>query len=507
MPFSIRSPGRAPPARRSNNPKSGALRVGLPASLAGSDGQIVLKFAPPTTICDPGAWVSEDANGDGVSDEVWYGSIIPRIKSIGGVQTVERLSSDGSFEISACEAAQAQYRIGSGAWTDIGLPYTSKASLCQTISEAPPPALASANLPDVRFRIVRYSASVALPNLEAIALGQKRTYTLSYAPAPNATPSSNVSLGVLLELGSGARFSPSGTQTLFVQGPGSANFEIEGTASGAKTLSARLATRATPSAPVTASAHVCQTRPLNVIDIGPDSGMTGAVGDMIASNRGASGEKHFVSPKKSAEIPSDYVILKAQGIDAATFQQVLEWQGGEAVPNEPLKRRVKRDAAAKTAVTIKGKQSAVVAARLNVWVVWWTVTAQKDSGPTVYYLNNAGSVAIDTQWSFEATVSPAGIVDLSMDVPDMTGNAGNPRVPRAGEPHFFDGNPIDDATFKWDITRQWRERDLLPKRAARRSQLAPFGRDVQHSPQRRHHPGNFADPRSRSLFGGPGRGK
>jgi len=80
------------------------------------------------------------------------------------------------------------------------------------------------------------------------------------------------------------------------------------------------------------------------VEIVPDDDQPGKTGDVIPSNKGATGEKHYVSPKKSAEIADDFVVLKAKGIDQALFEKVLEWEGGEAVPNEPLKRRVKRDA-------------------------------------------------------------------------------------------------------------------------------------------------------------------
>ena len=100
------------------------------------------------------------------------------------------------------------------------------------------------------------------------------------------------------------------------------------------------------------------------ISIVPDDGVAGKVGDMVPSNNGPTGEKHFVSPKKSTAIADDYVTLKAQGPATVQFQDNYEWEGGEAVPDEPLKRRVKRDATGKTEVKIKAKTGGPCSIRL-----------------------------------------------------------------------------------------------------------------------------------------------
>jgi len=104
--------------------------------------------------------------------------------------------------------------------------------------------------------------------------------------------------------------------------------------------------------------------------------MAGVIGDVVKSAKAGSTIKHFVTPKKSTDLNQDYVILKATGgitaeqITPGHASQIVEWDGGEAVPNEPLKRRVKRDATGKTEVKIKLKQSGTVAVKMYVWVVW-----------------------------------------------------------------------------------------------------------------------------------------
>ena len=133
------------------------------------------------------------------------------------------------------------------------------------------------------------------------------------------------------------------------------------------------------------------------IEIKPDDGVAGVVGDMVPSNNGATGEKHFVSPKKSTEIPNDYVTLKAEGPTKELFESLLEWEGGEAVPNEPLKRRIKRDTTGKTVVKVKVKNGGQEAAKVNAWVVWC------DGGPP----QNVGAATTSSSTTSGSTGSHA----------------------------------------------------------------------------------------------------
>lgn len=245
----------------------GALRVGLPASLAGSDGQIVLKFSPLSSGCGSNSWVNEDANADGQGDEVWYDSITPCITTANGTNTITELKSLNNLEISQCQAVQAQYRIGNGAWTDLGGLYLGFPALCRGIREVAPPALVGANLPDVKFRIVRYSGSVSLPSLGYIGKGETRSYSVSYAPKPHANPSRNVRLGLLLRIGGGAVFAANNSSELYVESAGSASFSVKGTASGSCSISATFAHRASPGSPIV-TAHVpCQSGSFGVVGI------------------------------------------------------------------------------------------------------------------------------------------------------------------------------------------------------------------------------------------------
>src|SRR5690606_2424571 len=75
------------------------------------------------------------------------------------------------------------------------------------------------------------------------------------------------------------------------------------------------------------------------VDIEPDANMAGAIGDVVKSAKAGSTIKHFVTPKKSTDLNQDYVILKATGgitaeqITPGHANQIVEWDGGEAVPN------------------------------------------------------------------------------------------------------------------------------------------------------------------------------
>ncbi len=191
--------------------------------------------------------------------------------------------------------------------------------------------------------------------------------------------------------------------------------------------------------------------------IEPDTGQAGTNGDMVPSNKGATGEKHYVSPKKDAE----FVTFKAKFGSEFAFGDALEWEGGEEVAGSPEKRKVSRAATGKTVLNIKRKNDGVEVARLNVWIVWADVQASKVSGPSILYIQNNTRSRVTAVWDFEATVQPVSIFTTADDIPDMTGG-NETRVPNWDKPHAFDGNPLGDATYKWDLTRQWRERSLIP---------------------------------------------
>jgi len=112
-------------------------------------------------------------------------------------------------------------------------------------------------------------------------------------------------------------------------------------------------------------------------DIKPDVDMAGVIGDEVKSAKAGSTVKHFVTPKKCTELNQEYVVLKAVGVTADLItdgnpNQIVQWAGGEAVPDEPLKRRVKRDATGNgpTEVKIMAIEGGAIMAQMNVWVVW-----------------------------------------------------------------------------------------------------------------------------------------
>jgi hypothetical protein len=196
------------------------------------------------------------------------------------------------------------------------------------------------------------------------------------------------------------------------------------------------------------------------VEIEPDEGQSGTTGDVIPSNKGAVGEKHYVSPKKTTEIPDDFVVLKATGIEEDRFVELLEWEGGEAHPTDPMKRRVKRDAAAKTVVKIKVKQGGAEAAKMNVWVVW--AIAQPRVGtvqplPDPDWFEYRISIEEDKNWRFKFTIQQPTII-TDGDRPALHG-AADPRkkVPGHNKPYPTDPDPqlkADTADFKWDVSRQ-----------------------------------------------------
>ncbi len=201
----------------------------------------------------------------------------------------------------------------------------------------------------------------------------------------------------------------------------------------------------------------------------PDDDQPGKTGDQIPSNLGATGQKHYVSPKKSVEIPDEFVVLKTKGIDKELFEQALEWDGGEAHPDDPLKRRVKRDATGKTAVKLKTKDGGQEVDLMNVWVVWSDVVVQNGNG--VYEVGDGWSqyktpLTEQDGWLFKFQIRPGTII-TDQDRPALDGEKQKP-VPGKGKAHLLtaamDG---DSAQYKWDSSRQVkvtiRNPDLISK--------------------------------------------
>jgi hypothetical protein len=204
------------------------------------------------------------------------------------------------------------------------------------------------------------------------------------------------------------------------------------------------------------------------LEIGPDAGMVGVVGDMVPSNKGLGGEKHFVTPKKTAQIDNAYVIFAATGVSSAVFQKLFEWgPEGEAVPGEPLKRKVNRAVAGKTAITVKTKGASQEVAKLNVWVVWASTSLVNlpaaaffsttgitlVDGTTADRVTFIASTGSDEKVTFEFKIEPATMFDLTSDVPGLTGapisntpGGTNPLKPQ-------ESLATGGASAKWDNSR------------------------------------------------------
>lgn len=207
------------------------------------------------------------------------------------------------------------------------------------------------------------------------------------------------------------------------------------------------------------------------IQLEPDDDMAGVVGDTVPSIKGENGEKHFVSPKKSTDIPGDYVILKATGVSEETFTNNYEWgEGGEAVPDKPLKRRVKRDSTGKTEVTIKEKEGDQVVRKMNVWIVWATygdAEAGRHHDAVVMYkgIDSYLQPATDPI-RMKAHIEPVSIFDQTKDIPKLDG----PRtqdVPASDcKARWKDKNGQDfannGAPNRWDISQSIKRVYLNP---------------------------------------------
>lgn len=209
------------------------------------------------------------------------------------------------------------------------------------------------------------------------------------------------------------------------------------------------------------------------VNIEPDANMAGIIGAVVNSAKAGSNVQHFVTPKKSAELNQDYVVLKAVGVTAdqitdGNINQIVQWEGGESIDPahplvEPLKRRVKRDATGTipNEVKIKAKQGGAVAAQMNVWVVWSEAEAfpaeNYDFLPSGNPPNDAWSYSssfnFNKYWRFRFTIQPADIITAD-EKPNLKGNKiTNPPGYKTYHHNVTDLHS-DHAKFKWDVSRQ-----------------------------------------------------
>jgi hypothetical protein len=218
------------------------------------------------------------------------------------------------------------------------------------------------------------------------------------------------------------------------------------------------------------------TLPLDVL---PDPNMAGVVGDVVKSSVVGSGVKHFVSPKKTADLSQDYVVLKVTGVTADQItpghsDQIFEWSGGEEmVPSEPLKRRVKRDTAEKYEVQIRLKKDQTIVQHMNVWVVWSIGEAVGNhpvSSSTAQIQTGDGTIGaglkISGGYDFKFLIQPQRIF-TETERPNLSGPNSHNGIavdpPGSGQLHVvFNVDLKGGVDKKWDVSRRFRAKVFNP---------------------------------------------
>jgi hypothetical protein len=193
---------------------------------------------------------------------------------------------------------------------------------------------------------------------------------------------------------------------------------------------------------------------------------TGKLGDLLPSVNSSSKVKHFVTPRKTDEIPDEWVLLVADGLGVADFQPGpngeaanYTWSGGVA-GDADNQRKVSRAAANRVPVKIISANGGEV--ELIVWVVWCeTSIAQTFTIGT--------SVANDPQIGPVTTVQ-GGIRHKHTIQPDkIIKDTEKPKLdgPRKSAPpgknHPLLNLPLSGGVnMKWDASRQFRFKHSNP---------------------------------------------
>ncbi len=225
----------------------------------------------------------------------------------------------------------------------------------------------------------------------------------------------------------------------------------------------------------TASSTVALVR----VEIEPDENMAGIVGDVVPSAKSGSTVTHFVTPKKSTDLPQEYVELRAKGMTAAAFNAKYRWEGGEECA-EGNKHKVKRDATGKTVLKILTKKGNVVAAEMNVWVVWadsqdpvrreittGNVIGRPISGDDALAFRIAGG------YSFKFSIEPVDLfADHPAEKPELEDENTFKKVtidpPGATMVHVLEGVNLKlGANMKFDVSRRLRLKILNPNGIAK----------------------------------------
>lgn len=196
-----------------------------------------------------------------------------------------------------------------------------------------------------------------------------------------------------------------------------------------------------------------------------DDNQIGQTGDLVPSNLGARGQKHYVSPKLnslmsllsawpfSMQSMSPVVTLKAS--ESADFAKNFVWDGATPLSGSPHKATVSRMMPGRFRVKIKNKSTGSVVDELNVWIVWSEITASDATNNTgdkgTFFLVSMG-------YEFKHLIKPSEIITAS-DRPNLSG--ANVTAPSSGLNYKGD-SLAGGASKKWDSSRQIRQKTLNP---------------------------------------------
>jgi len=189
------------------------------------------------------------------------------------------------------------------------------------------------------------------------------------------------------------------------------------------------------------------------VQIQPTQQSANSLGSLIMSNAGKSGEKHFVSSKKNSSLNDDKIVFEVTGISKEVFDEFLQWEGGQAVSGDTRKREVDRSSDAKTELKVKVKKTNEEVDKVNVWVVWASLTGNVQN-PVSRNIQSTSGYAIGTSvsanYNCTASIQPPSIITDS-DRPNLTGSnaSGAP-----GGQNVAGVSLAGGANKKWDMSRR-----------------------------------------------------
>jgi len=219
------------------------------------------------------------------------------------------------------------------------------------------------------------------------------------------------------------------------------------------------------------------------VEIIVEDGQAGVIGDRVRSNQGASAVRHFVTPKKTAELDEEYLKFTVADLDAAAFSSLYEWKIEEGTAENgdaAHKKKVERDKeeGEKVLLQVVNKSDQSVAAEMIAWVVWAKEIEVQIINPLVSVdIGPQGvkrtTVAVD--FNYEAVISPAAIFNLNNDVPALHTPPSDPSQVAESQigAHVLDGGNFENPQLKWDLGRQWRWKSLAPTLTAQNLGIPP----------------------------------